>query len=163
VDGQGNILPKIFRNQFKMSPRQQKACQDTCIFIVSIYVKSWFRAHIAIEAPYQDLIFVQKLQEYENIDQKVALITLKKMCGHLWYLSPETAALSFFDINVPLSEKKKMVEALSIIDTGEYSINRFTINIKNLNLFKCKCISDFINSSSVKLFHRFNIKTDFFK
>jgi len=30
-----------------------------------------------------------------------------------------------------------------------------------LNLFKYKCISDFINSSSVKLFDRFNIKTDF--
>jgi hypothetical protein len=83
------------------------------------------------------------------------------MCGHLWYLSPETAVLAFFDINVPLSEMKKMVEALSTIDTGEYNINCFTIDIKNLNLFKCKCISDFINSSSVKLFHRFNIKTDF--
>ncbi|KAE9539939.1 hypothetical protein AGLY_005191 [Aphis glycines] len=151
----------IFRNQFKMSPRQQKACQDTCIFIVSIYVKSWFRAHIAIEAPYQDLMFVQKLLEYENIDQKVAFVSLKKMCGHLWYLSPETAALAFFDINVPLSEKKKMVVALNTIDTSEYTANRFAIDIKNLSLLKSNCISDFINSSSVKLFHRFNIKTDF--
>lgn len=74
----------IFRDQFKMSPRQLKACQDTCIFIVSIYVKSWIRAHLAIEAQYQDLMFVKKLLEYENIDQKVALVSLKKMCGHLW-------------------------------------------------------------------------------
>lgn len=106
-------------------------------------------------------MFVQKLLEYENIDQKVALVSLKKFCGHLWYLSPETAALAFFDINVPLSEMKKMVEALNTIDTGEYTVNRFTIDIKNLNLFKCKCISDFINSTSIKLLHRFNIKTDF--
>jgi len=77
------------------------------------------------------------------------------ICGK--YLSPETAPLTFFDINVPLSEKK-MVEALNtIIDT----INRFIVDIKNLNLFKIKSISDFINSLSFKLFHRFNIKTDF--
>jgi len=78
-------------------------------------------------------------------------------------LSPETAALAFFDINVPLSEKKKMVESLNtkIIDTGEQTVSRLTIDIKNMNLFKLKRISDFINNSSLKLFHRFNIKTDF--
>ena len=106
-------------------------------------------------------MFVQKLLEYENIDQKVALVSLKKFCGHLWYLSPETAALAFFDINFPLSEMENMVKALNSIDTGEYTVNRFTIDIKNLNLFKCKCISNFINSTSIKLLYRFNIKTDF--
>jgi len=54
-----------------------------------------------------------------------------------------------------------MVEALITIGTGEYFVNRFNIDIKNLSLFKCKCSSDFLNSSLVKLFHRFNIKTDF--
>jgi hypothetical protein len=151
----------IFRNEFKLSLSQQKACQDTCIFIISMYVKNWFQAHIAIEAPYQDLMFVQNLLEYENIDKKIAFVSLKKFCNHLWYLNPETAALAFFDENVTLLEKKKMVEALNIVDAGEQTVKRFTVDIKNMNLLKFKCISDFINSSSVQLFHRFNIKTDF--
>lgn len=51
-------------------------------------------------------MFVQKWLEYENIDQKFAFASLKKCYGHLWYLSPEIAALAFSDINVPLSKEK---------------------------------------------------------
>lgn len=51
----------------------------------------------------------------------------------MWYLSSETIAHAFFKINVPLSEKKN-VEALSTNDTGEHTIKRLTIDIKNLNL-----------------------------
>jgi len=54
-----------------------------------------------------------------------------------------------------------MVEALDTIDTGKHTAKRFTINKKNLNLLKFKYISDFINSVSIKLFHRFNIKIEF--
>jgi len=54
-----------------------------------------------------------------------------------------------------------MVEAfITIIDTCEQTVNRLTVDIENLNQLKFKCISDFINSS-LNLFHRFNIKTDF--
>jgi len=106
-------------------------------------------------------MFVQNLLKYENIDKNIAFISVQTFCGHLWYLGPETAALTFFDINVPLSERKKMVEALNTIDTGEHTAKCFTIDKKNLNLLKFKCISDFINNASFKLFHRFNIKTEF--
>lgn len=71
------------------------------------------------------------------------------------------AAPAFFDINVPLSENKKIVEALNTIDTNEYTIKRFTIDTKNVNILKCICFSDFINSSSINLFHRFTIRIDF--
>jgi len=54
-----------------------------------------------------------------------------------------------------------MVEALNTIDTGEHTAKRFAIDINNLNILKFKCISDFINIAPIKLFHRFNIKTEF--
>jgi hypothetical protein len=54
-----------------------------------------------------------------------------------------------------------MVEALSTIDAGKQTVKRLTVDIKNINLLKFKCISEFINSSLIQLFHRFNIKTDF--
>jgi len=38
----------------------------------------------------------------------------KKLCGHLWYLSPETAALAFFDTNLTIETKIKMVESIKL-------------------------------------------------
>jgi len=35
-----------------------------------------------------------------------------KKCHHLWYLTEETAALSFFDDSIPLETKRQMVKAL---------------------------------------------------
>lgn len=66
-----------------MSPRQQKACRDTRIFIVSISVKSRIPARRAIvpPVPMWPRVFVQKLLEYENIDEKVAFATSYKKSG----------------------------------------------------------------------------------
>jgi len=52
---------------------------------------------------------------------------LKKKCGHLWYLSTEAAALSFFDIQILVNTKIKMIAALKM-DTEEDNINRYVLN-----------------------------------
>lgn len=143
-----------------MTKTQENACRDTSIFIISVYIEKWFRSHVAIEAPYQDILFIQCLIEYENIDKQISNIAIKKFCGHLWYLNPEAAAFSFFDSNIPLSMKIKMVDSLKIED-GNENIKRYISPMNNLTLLKSSQISDFINSSSMKFFERFNIATDF--
>jgi hypothetical protein len=82
----------IFRKQFYMTKTQENACHDTCIFIISVYIEKWFRSHVAIEALYQNILFVQSMINYENIDEQISNIALKKCCSYLWYLNPEAAA-----------------------------------------------------------------------
>jgi len=152
----------MFRKQFHMTKNQENACRDCCIFIISVYIERWFRSHIAIEAPYQDILFIQCLIEYENIDKNISNIALKKFCGHLWYLNPETAAFAFFDTNVSILLKIKMVESLKNTDDGnENVVKRIVVPINNHTFLKNKQIYDFINCSSMKLFERFDIATDF--
>ncbi|XP_050524055.1 uncharacterized protein LOC126895832 [Daktulosphaira vitifoliae] len=151
----------IFRKQFHMTAEQERACRDICIFIICVYIERWFRSHVAIEAPYQDLSFVHCLIEYEKIDKNISKIALKKFCGHLWYLTPEVAGLSFFDSNIPLSMKLKMVQSLKNHDDNANVIKRYVVPINNYASLKNKQIYEFINSSSIKLFERFNIATDF--
>jgi hypothetical protein len=38
---------------------------------------------------------------------------MKKFLGHLWYLSEELDAFAFFDNEVSLATKRKMVDALN--------------------------------------------------
>lgn len=142
-----------------MTKTQENACRDTCI--LSVYIEKWFSSHVAIETPYQDILFIQCLINYENINKQISNIAMKKFYGHLWYLNPEAAAFSFFDSNIPLPMKIKMIDSLNIEDGNENIIKRYITPMNNLTLLKSLRISDFINSSSMKFFERFNIATDF--
>jgi len=77
-----------------------------------LYIKAWFCAPIASLASFQDLQFLKSLVDYENIHEKISQSTLKKLCGHLWYLAPETVALAFFDTNLTIETKIKMVDSI---------------------------------------------------
>lgn len=100
----------MFRKQFKLSVREENAFRDICIFVVKLYVEVWFKCPVAIESPFNDLIFLKKLIEYP--DTIISKAAVHKFCGHLWYLAPENIALSFFDFRVPTEIKIKMVEAI---------------------------------------------------
>jgi hypothetical protein len=85
-------------------------------FYYNVYIEKWFRSHVAIEAPCQDILFIQSLINYENINKQISNIALKKFCNHLWYLNLEAAAFLFFNSNIPLLMKIKMVDSLKIQD-----------------------------------------------
>jgi hypothetical protein len=106
----------LFRNVFKLTTREINQLRDICIFIIRIYVKAWFRAPFAIEAPLQDLNLIKALLEYEKINKKISQAALKKLKNHLWYLSSETVAFGLFDDRVPIDTKKRM--ALAMFEEG---------------------------------------------
>lgn len=74
----------IFRNQYLVDKQELDKFRAVCIFIVRLYAKAWFTTTNTIEAPTSDLQFIK----------------------HLWYLVPETAALSFFSTNLSTEEKR---------------------------------------------------------
>jgi len=46
------------------------------------------------------------------MDKDISKVSTKKICYHLWYLTEETVALSFFDDSIPHEIKREMVKAL---------------------------------------------------
>ena len=77
---------------------------------------------MAGKAPPMDLEFFKNLNAYRQVDQKMSRIARHKLCNHLWYLAPETAALAFFDDEIGCDTKKRMVEALDKIDSSNNSV-----------------------------------------
>ena len=63
------------------------------LFISTIYACFWFAAPVATAAPMNDLLMMQLLEDYTQIDNKVAGIIDKKMRLQLWYISEDLAAL----------------------------------------------------------------------
>ena len=151
----------IFRDIYELDTQLKKNLLDICLFIVFIYVPFWFAVPRAALSPNLDLQFLKVVYQYRTIDKKISEAVLHKLKNHLWYLNSETAALSFFDPNVPASIKNKMVIALKNCEDSEFdSFKRYIIStdgeIKNL-----ENIDFFINSNSLKIFDRFDISKDF--
>lgn len=92
----------LFREQFRLTPKEESALRSICVFIVRLYIKVWFNSPSSIKAPLQDLNFIKSILYYNSIDKDISQITAKKCCGHLWYLSAELSAFAFFDEAVPL-------------------------------------------------------------
>jgi len=118
--------------------------------IVSRYIKAWFCAAISSLAPFQDLQFLKSLIDYEIIQKNISQSTLKTLYRHLWYLAPETPALEFFDTNLRIETKHKMVDSIKLNNlTSEININELLFRqMKYLAQIIKKEIHDFIYVAS---------------
>lgn len=170
MDGQGHYSLKlyIFKDQFKLNSKEEKALKDICCFIVKCYVQAWFSSPNAIEAPLNDILFLKKLEEYKLHNKRVADVALKKIINHLWYLNPECVTFSIFDDRVDNSTKLKMAER--ILSTSSINDEEEEIELKKKIGLKFEDVSDFIqkyllidliNSKSIGMFKRFQISTQF--
>lgn len=153
----------LFREQFHLTAREISGIRDICSFIVRLYVKAWFSAPLAAAAPNFDLNFLINLHNYNAIDEEISAVAVKKMCGHLWYLGEEAVGLAFFDHNIPLDVKKRMVDAFKT-DTAADSDHchyRNVIQPKFVPSVLNKTVEYFVTTKTATFFKRFNISTEF--
>jgi len=113
----------MFRQQFKLTKKEQQGIADVCLFTVHLYVKAWFQAPSAIAAPHNDLLLLKDIDSYNDINPTISGIAMKKFLGHLWYLSEALVALAFFDDEVPNDVKWKMVLSLQK-PAAEHAVKR---------------------------------------
>lgn len=152
----------IFRKKFFSDDKALEIkIRDICIFIIRVYIQAWFIAPSAAEAANQDLSFLKNLYHYKTIDEAISISAVKKFMNHLWYLTPELAALSFFNSQLSKEEKLKMCKALeSDCATFTYK-KRILANQKNVTAIVKSNINDFICKDSLNFFKRYNIDTSF--
>lgn len=152
----------LFRNHFKpLTKRELNCIRDICVFVVKIYIKAWFGCTNAIQSPNQDLNLLRDTFDYAKTDKIVSDAVIDKLKNHLWYLTPQTVGLAFFDSNVSLEVKKKIVDHLKARDP----IVNFSDYRKHLNpqeLLKCE-LSDFVSHKTKIFFSSFQLDTEFFE
>ncbi|XP_050526437.1 uncharacterized protein LOC126897076 [Daktulosphaira vitifoliae] len=156
----------LFKNQFKLDSREETSLKDICCFIVKCYVQAWFSSPKAIEAPFNDILFLRKLESYKLQNKKIADVALKKITNHLWYLNPECITFSLFDNRIDYNTKRKMAEKiLSYNDDDDEETNlnkKLTLTPDDVPNFLQKDLpTDLITSKSIEMFKRFKIQTIF--
>jgi hypothetical protein len=76
--------------------------KELCLFYSLVYVKFWFLAPIAADAPKNDLDLFKRLQAYKSINPALSNVGLAKLRNHFWYVSPELMVLSLFSKKVKI-------------------------------------------------------------
>ena len=148
----------MFQRQFRLTAREERGLKTICIFTVQIYVNVWFTAGVPSSAPRTDLQLLKDLWSYREINQTVADLALKKMLGHLWYLSEELVAFSFFDAQVTSETKRKMVYALQNTAANKGPPKRPTLDA---SLIKEKELHHFVTVNTISFFTILGLDHDF--
>ena len=138
----------MFKQQFKLTSKEEKSLEDICHFICFIYIKHWYTAPDAESAPRNDLALLKSLNSYQEQNKQIAISALNKLKNHLWYLSEEVIALSFFDDQVNVETKKKMIEALDKTAEPEPPKKAHV----DLNSIQTLNLEDFVTSNTKSFF-----------
>lgn len=157
----------LFRNEYKLQPSTRKTRGTTyesqvwehlkkvSLFVTEVYVKYWFSSPSAAAAPRNDLQLLNALSNYP--DKEVAAAAITAFNRHLWYLSEVLIGLAFFDKEVSIEEKKKMVEALRQTPGSDKPLKR----IPPITDPAVKSLHDFVTMSTARFFKALDLSSCF--
>ena len=149
----------MFRDQFKLTVKEERGLRSVAVFISRVYAKAWTEASLAASAPRGDLELLQALNAYHEVDDVVAKAALNKLKGHLWYLSEELVALALFDTNVPLVTKRKILAAVREKDGKEDApAKRPTLPASAI---AGRCLEDFASKNTRLFFKKLQLDDEF--
>ena len=71
----------MFRSQFKVTSKKSLELKNLYILFVTVYIKPWTHAHLAVEAPSEDLNLLISLQHYKFLVETVSKKLIKSCQG----------------------------------------------------------------------------------
>lgn len=147
----------LFREQFKLTKHEKQSLRRVCLFTATIYIKAWLSAPISEDAPVNDLVMLQRLEEYAETDSSTAHIALQKLKNHLWYLSEDLVVMCLFSDKISPDQKKEITQAMQKRPKKKDS-RRFEGKTTS---FKDHQLKDFATSRSMNFFTSLNINARF--
>ena len=159
----------LLRDTFQLTASEKLHFHQICKFIVFIYLKSWNTAPVAIKAPNNNLQLIKRILDFEIIDNKIAKAALDKFKNHLWYLAPETSAIAFFDKDIQVDIKRKMIMALTAptnFDEDFEDAPPKKLNYNSLMMIESlrkASMDNFITRQSLLFFDRFGLDKEFLR
>jgi len=101
---------------------QLKKIKDFVKFSIFNYVPWWFASSKVAEAPYNDILLINSMLNYAQINVICSSAALKGLSKHLWYLTEELAPLILFSDVVDDGTKQKVAEKLLTMDKQFFTL-----------------------------------------
>jgi len=115
----------------KLTARELQGLQRFNRFVVCVYLQSWFTCRSTIDAPINDILLIQRLHDYDDVD--LQLVGLKMMKRQSWYLSQELATLALFSTRLSHREKAQLILGLQT-DRGEHLLTSLPRKVEELSI-----------------------------
>lgn len=97
-----------FERQLQKDQELNPALERMARFLALLYVPAWLKAPVASDAPHNDAMLWNQLQEYRQVDDSVARAALAVLKRHPWYFAPETVVFSLCSSQVSDDIKAEM-------------------------------------------------------
>lgn len=148
----------LFRDQFKLTPKEAKNLTEFCLFASHIYVTAWISCPVTRDAPVNDLLMFRQISQYAAINQVVSDAARRKLERHLWYVGPELISLALFSTKVSSDDKRSIVSAIS--QAGEdWSVRG--IKLEDSTNLATKERSQFVTASTASALRSLNVDMSF--
>lgn len=143
----------LYKDQLEIDAVTITSIKRFLIFVLKVYLIKWFRCTNSVEAPRNDLEMLKSIYDLETLLPNVAKHALVKIRKHLWYLSETLIALSFFDRNVPIDEKRRMIERIEDEPNDEADPNRAEISeeLEKQDVLNLR-LSNFVSKRTMRFF-----------
>ena len=79
----------------------KKKVEKMALFVIFVYLRSWFSAPALTSAATNDIDLFKRLQKFRTIHKKVSSTTSNLLQHHTWYLTEELISVSLFDETLP--------------------------------------------------------------
>ncbi|KAK3918328.1 Kinesin-like protein KIN-12C [Frankliniella fusca] len=144
--------------EFVVEDDVRPGIRDVTLFVVTTYVEPWFSATMPTVGPRVDLQLLKDIVAYGAISKQVSSIACSAYLNHLWYLSPHCVALAFFDRDVSVSTRTKMVQNLSKVPSTKTAPKRAELGKDSI---AGAVLEDFVNSKTREFFNILEIDSSF--
>ncbi|XP_076849024.1 beta-ureidopropionase isoform X1 [Brachyhypopomus gauderio] len=149
----------LFKEQFKLTAREETSLRDMSLFGCLLYTKAWTLCPKPASAPANDLAFLKLIHQYANVNKGISTAAVKAFLRHLWYLSEELIILAFFDDGVNSNIKRNMITALQKAGSDETKPPK-RIEIEP-GVIPEKELQDFVTNRTISFFHTLGLNADF--
>jgi hypothetical protein len=88
--------------------------QQFSTFVSHVYCSWWLSCSSAVDAPWNDLMFLKNLKKYECVNKLISNVAVKAFSRHLWYLTSEMVPLALFSRKTPAQTRQNLAHQILI-------------------------------------------------
>ena len=114
----------LLRHQLDLLWQTKNKVEKMSLFVIFVYLKSWFGAPSLTAAATEDLELYSRLHKFRTVHSKVSSTTTSVLQRHTWYLTEELIPLSLFNENLPLESRTVLASKIGQLTLGPVEIRK---------------------------------------
>ena len=114
----------LLRHQLNLHWQTRKKIEKMSLFVVFVYLKSWFGASSLTAAATEDLELFKRLHKFRTIHRKASTETTTVLQRHTWYLTEELVPLAVFNEDLPLDDRTTLALKIGRLPLEELDIRK---------------------------------------